>query len=325
MSSISHLPYGKILDYWHEKLSGKPYRFKFLLTKTIEVFTFKSHSGKDNRMHSYSEFPTPRKNTVPGQPKVSVVIPVYLKSEKDHMNILNLLQSIERQSLQPSRVIIVDDSSPIRFSFPTSISVHRLEQNSGPAKARNIGKKMALEKGADIIAFTDADCILLDDWISNIAQSFLNFKDFQILSGDTAAYDSNWLGTYHNINGTLNGRRLDSTERLLYGTTANLAITSEVAANVDFNENFPIAAGEDIEFCFKANKHGYAVKYIANMKVYHNFGYNEELFKNLKLFRQQFKKYGQGEKILLKEIPNYYAYFDRTHEIRVNTGQYDEV
>jgi len=184
---------------------------------------------------------------------------------------------------------------------------------------------MALEKGADIIAFTDADCILLDDWISNIAQSFLNFKDFQILSGDTAAYDSNWLGTYHNINGTLNGRRLDSTERLLYGTTANLAITSEVAANVDFNENFPIAAGEDIEFCFKANKHGYAVKYIANMKVYHNFGYNEELFKNLKLFRQQFKKYGQGEKILLKEIPNYYAYFDRTHEIRVNTGQYDEV
>jgi len=43
-----------------------------------------------------------------------------------------------------------------------------------------------------------------------------------------------------------------------------------------------------------------------------------QLTKNLKRFREQFKKYGQGEKYLLKEIPNYYDYFDRTEEIQTN-------
>ncbi|ETR68060.1 MAG: family 2 glycosyl transferase [Candidatus Magnetoglobus multicellularis str. Araruama] len=316
MSSLSNLPYGKILDYWYEKLSGKSYRYKFLLTKTVEVFTFKSHSGNGKNRHNYSEFPKPIQNTVPENPKISIVVPNFLKSEKDKQNIANLLQSIERQTLKPNEVIVIDDCSPINFTFPETVTVCRLEKNSGPAKARNIGKKLAIEKNSDIIAFTDTDCILSENWISTIAKSFLDFKNFQIFSGDTPAYERNWFGTYHNINGTLNGRQLKNSERLLYGTTANLAITREVAANIDFNERFLIAAGEDIEFCFKANKQEYAIKYIPTMIVYHNYGYNCQLTENLKRFREQFKKYGQGEKYLLKEIPNYYAYFDRSEEIQ---------
>lgn len=315
MSSLSNLPYGKILDYWYEKLKGKPYRYKFLLTKTVEVFTFKSHSGNGSNKHNYFDFPTPRKNAVPVNPKMSIVIATYVKSEKDKKDLYNLIQSIEKQTLQPSEVIIIDDCSPFNFTFPVNIIVERLHKNSGPAKARNIGKKIAIDKGSDIIAFTDTDCILSENWVSEIAQSFIDNNDFQILSGDTPAFDQSWFGTYHNINGTLNGRQLKDTDRLLYGTTANLAITREVAEQVDFNENFPLAAAEDIEFCFNANKQGFAIKYVPTMTVFHNFGYNGQLFKNLKRFKQQFKKYGQGEKILLMEIPNYYAYFDMTEEI----------
>ncbi|RMG80434.1 MAG: glycosyltransferase family 2 protein [Bacteroidetes bacterium] len=315
MSSLSNLPYSKILAYWYKKLSGKPYRYKFLLTKTVEVFTFKSHSGNSSKKQSYFDFPAPKKNSVPDNPKLSIVIPIFIKSYKDKKDLSNLLQSIEKQSMKPREVIVIDDCSPINVIFPETIKVCRLEQNSGPAKARNIGKNIAIENGSDIIAFTDTDCILSEHWISTIIQSFLDYKDFQIISGDTPAYDQSWFGTYHNINGTLNGRQLKNSERLLYGTTANLAITREVAENIDFNENFPIAAGEDIEFCFKANKQGFAIKYIPTMTVFHNFGYNGQLIKDLKLFRQQFKKYGNGEKILLKIIPNYYAYFDKTEEI----------
>jgi len=315
MSSLSNLPYGKILDYWYEKLKGKPYRYKFLLTKTVEVFTFKSHSGNSNNKHNYFDFPAPLKNTVPDSPKVSIVIATYVKSEKDKQDLSNLIQSIEKQTLRPNEVIVIDDCSPINFTFPDTLKVKRLEANSGPAKARNIGKKLAIENGSDIIAFADTDCIISENWVSTITQSFLENRNFQILSGDTPAFDQSWFGTYHNINGTLNGRQLKNSERLLYGTTANLAITREVAEQIDFNENFPIAAAEDIEFCFNANKQGFAIKYVPTMTVFHNFGYNGQLFKNLKRFRQQFKKYGQGEKILLKVIPNYYAYFDRTNEI----------
>lgn len=217
--------------------------------------------------------------------------------------------------MRPNEIIIIDDCSPIKFTFPDNLKVEKLQKKSGPAKARNIGKKIALTIGSDIIAFTDTDCILSENWVSTITQSFLANKDFQILSGDTPAFDQGWFGTYHNINGTLNGRQLKKSDRLLYGTTANLAVTREVAEQIDFNENFPIAAAEDIEFCFNANKQGFAIKYVPTMTVFHNYGYNGQLFKNLKRFKQQFIKYGQGEKILLTEIPNYYAYFDRTEEI----------
>jgi GT2 family glycosyltransferase len=154
-----------------------------------------------------------------------------------------------------------------------------------------------------------------ENWVSIITQSFLDFKDFQILSGDTSSYDHSWFGTYHNINGTLNGRRLKNTEKLLYGTTANLAITREVATKIDFNENFPNAAGEDIEFCFKANEQGFMIKYIQNMIVLHNYGFKGKLTEDIQRFIKQFRKYGKGEIILLKEIPSYYSYFDRTEEI----------
>jgi glycosyltransferase involved in cell wall biosynthesis len=315
MSSLSNLPYGKILDYWYEKLKSKPYRYKFLLTKTIEVFTFKNHSNKGGNKQNYLDFPAPIKNSVPENPKISIVIPTFIKSDKDRQDLTNLLKSIEKQTAKPNDLIIIDDCSPNNFTFPKNVRVCRLEQNSGPAKARNIGKRLAFESGSDIIAFADTDCILSENWVSTIIQSLVNNKDFQILSGDTLAFDQSWFGTYHNINGTLNGRQLKNSDRLLYGTTANLAITREVAEQIDFNENFPIAAGEDIEFCFNANKKGFAIRYVPTMTVFHNFGYGGQLIKNLKLFRQQFKKYGQGEKILLRAIPNYYAYFDRTNEI----------
>ena len=321
MSSLSNLPYGKIIDYWYEKLKGNRYRYKFLLTKIIEVLTFKSYSSKGSYSHNYFQFPKPIKNSISNNAKISIVIPTFIKSEKDKQDIANLLKSIENQILPPSEVIIIDDCSPILYKFPNNITVIRLEKNSGPAKARNLGKEIAVKNGSDIIAFTDTDCILSNNWTSIILQSFIVLKDFNLLSGNTISYDKKWFGIYHNLNGTLNGRKFKNSEKLLYGTTANLAITKEVSDLINFNENFPNAAGEDIEFCFKANRKGFAIKHIPEMIVYHNYGYTGKLLKDIKLFRQQFKKYGKGEKILLNEIPNYYAYFDRTVEIGMNKNE----
>lgn len=317
MSSLSNLPYGKILDYWYEKLAGKSYRFKFIITKIFEVYTFKSVNKKCYKNQNYLDFPEPVKNTISGNPKLSIVIPVFLRTEKENQNVINLLESIEKQSLLPYEIIMIDDSSPIILPLPPNVKVFRLDSNSGPAKARNIGKNIALENGSDIIAFTDIDCILSKDWVSTIINSFINYKDAQILSGNTPSYNENWFGTYHNINGTLNGRQLKNSEALLYGTTANLAITRRVAEKIDFNEKFPIAAGEDIEFCFRANNLGFSIKHVPTMVVHHNYGYTGQLPNDLKRFRNQFRKYGLGEKILIREIPNYYAYFDRTVEIPV--------
>ncbi|MCI4668944.1 MAG: glycosyltransferase [Bacteroidia bacterium] len=323
MSSLSNLPYGKILDYWYEKLKGNPYRFRFLLTKALEIFIFKSHGGNNSNKHNYFDFPDPTKNVVPSSPKISIVIPTFLKSNKDKKDIANLLNSIEKQTVKPHAVIVIDDCSPIKFAFPKYVALERLNCNKGPATARNKGKQVALKNGSEIIAFTDTDCILSETWVETISKSLIVNRNFQILSGDTPAYDKGWFGIYHNINGTLNGRQIKQTNKLLYGTTANMAITKEVAEQIDFNEAFPNAAGEDIEFCFRANQKGYAIKYLPTMTVFHNFGYDRQVFKDLKRFRNQFKKYGHGEKLLLNEIPNYYAYFDKSEEIRAKITGYE--
>jgi len=318
MSSLSNIPYGDILNYWHEKLSQKSYKTKFLLTKFIEIIVFKRYCSKqNNKTYKYNCFPQPIKNNIPENPKINIVIPTYIKNKKNINDIENLLHSISKQTIQPDGIIIIDDCSPIIYSFAQHLQIYRQTINSGPAKARNLGKKIAIENKSDIIAFTDTDCILSENWIETIIKKFRKSESFQILSGNTISYDKNWFGIYHDINGTLNGRKFKDSERLLYGTTANMAITQNVASIIDFNEIFSLAAGEDIEFCFRANQNGFAIKYIPTMNVFHNYGYSNNLWQNLKLFTQQFKKYGQGEITLLNEIPEYYAYFDRTEEIPV--------
>ena len=78
MSSLSNVPYGKILDYWYEKLSHNPHRKKFLLTKFVEIIAFKRHSSKqNNKIYQYVDFPQPIANDISENPTVSVVVPAF--------------------------------------------------------------------------------------------------------------------------------------------------------------------------------------------------------------------------------------------------------
>ncbi len=318
MSSISNLPYGKILDYWYEKLKGHKHKNKFLLTKFIEAFTFKSISISTNLENEFVPFPIGRKHNLPIKPKIALVIPVHAKSDKDIQDLKNLFTSIDNLEYKPDFVIVIDDESPLTYNIPKHFLTLNNEVNSGPAKARNRGIKIALFNEADIIAFADSDCILDRNWTKQIIFHFQQNQTCGIVSGNTISKDNHWFGTYHNINGTLNGRKFKNSNRLLYGTTANLAITAEVGKKVKFNETFPNAAGEDIEFCFKANKEGFEINYNREMVVFHNYGYTTKIYESLKIFRNQFRKYGNGEKILLELIPEYYAYFNETEEISAN-------
>ncbi len=316
MSSLSNLPYGKILDYWYENLKGHKDRNKFLLTKFIEAFTFKSSLKNSNVDYKYVPFPKGKKHNLPIKPKIALVIPVYVESNNDIQDAKNLFESIENLEYKPDIVIVIDDESPLTYDIPKQFLKLNNEVNSGPAKARNRGIETALNNEADIIAFADSDCILDKDWTKQIIFHFQQYHSSGIVSGNTISKDNHWFGTYHNINGTLNGRKFRNSDRLLYGTTANLAITAEVGKRVKFNEAFPNAAGEDIEFCFRANKEGFDINYNREMVVFHNYGYTSKINESLRIFRNQFRKYGKGEKILLKEIPEYYAYFNETEEIQ---------
>jgi GT2 family glycosyltransferase len=214
-------------------------------------------------------------------------------------------------------LIFVDDCSPVAYSLPDGTIRQKMDKNSGPAAARNKGIQTALDLNSDIIAFTDVDCILAKDWVQAIVDAYQRNPNFHILSGNTLSFDSGWLGKYHEINGTLNGRKFIGLDRLLYGVTANLAITATVAKKVRFNEAFRKPACEDVEFCFRANEESFGIRQVPEMIVKHNYGYNSHAFRNLKGFMKLFKKYGKAEKLLLENIPDLYNFFDNTEEISI--------
>lgn len=321
MSSLSNLPYGKILDYWYERLKGKEKRWKFILTKVIEIYAFTKHKDKkDNKKKK--ELTNLNndviQNKINTKPNVSVIIPTYIRNDFEKQSLIRLVKILTEQEYKINEIILVDDCSPVDYEKFKNVTILKNKENGGPAIARNKGIQKAIENNADIIAFTDVDCVPDTNWILSIVKKYQNDKSVSIVSGNTKSYSADWFSQYHEINGTLNGRVFKSSDNLLYGTTANLAITREVAEIIRFNEKFPLAAGEDIEFCFTAIKKGFKVKHCKDAIIYHDFGYNGNPIKNMKRFMNQFSRYAKGEKTLLELSPDYYEYFNETIEIQAN-------
>ena len=94
-------------------------------------------------------------------------------------------------------------------------------------------------------------------------------------------------GMYHDLCGTLNGRRL-ADGSLLYGCTCNLSVDVAVA-DIAFDASFPAAAFEDVELCVRARKRGISLAYAEGAVVSHD--YTGGL---CGLFRQ-FRRYGMYE------------------------------
>jgi glycosyltransferase involved in cell wall biosynthesis len=91
---------------------------------------------------------------------VSVVIPTY----RDGNALRRALKSVERQTLRPSQIVVVDDASMdgnaggiCDASGLTNIRLVTLQQNVGPGEARNKG---IAASDQPFIAFLDAD----DEW-----------------------------------------------------------------------------------------------------------------------------------------------------------------
>jgi cellulose synthase/poly-beta-1,6-N-acetylglucosamine synthase-like glycosyltransferase len=114
---------------------------------------------------------TPQKQGASGTPTISVVIAA--RNEAEH--IAQCLHALTLQTHAPLELIIIDDASEDETSHIVQaqpISNLRLLRNETP-----IGKKPSLAKGiacakGEIIACTDADCLVPPTWLEEIATSF---------------------------------------------------------------------------------------------------------------------------------------------------------
>lgn len=217
-----------------------------------------------------------------------LIVPAYLRSAWDASCLQRLLSSALLQA-SLSGVIVVDDASPV--SVPSANGVERivLERNGGAAVARNAGLRRALALGADNILMADHDCVLQPGWAAQFEAHLARSGD-GAAGGLVLAWGKTLLDSFHDLNGTLNGRWvLPDRAELLYAPTCNFAIRREVAQAFRFDERFPGAAGEDVDFCLRIRRK-YRIGFCRGAVVRHDFGYSSTLT-GLPRFIRTFQKY----------------------------------
>lgn len=122
------------------------------------------------------------------KPKITVIVPAY----NEEKYIKRCLDALLNQNINKNlyEVIVVDNASSDKTAeivrkYPVKL-IH--EKRKGVAHARSAGTKVAQ---GEIIAFTDADCIVPKNWISNFLSKFEKDPKLDALGGVFAFYDGN--------------------------------------------------------------------------------------------------------------------------------------
>jgi GT2 family glycosyltransferase len=220
----------------------------------------------------------------------ALIIPVYVKSQWDIDCLKRLLDSVHEQNEPFEKVYLVDDKSPMKYNLQHEfVEYITMEENGGPAKARNRGISKALELGIKILLFTDHDVVLDKDWNLKMCK-FLIESEFGAVGGMTYSLGKTIYDYYHEINGTLAGKwLLPDRKELWYMPSLNFGMKNFVAEQFPFDERFPNAAGEDVDLCLRLRSK-YKIGFCAEAKVFHDYGYKNKLG-DFKRFTDLFKKY----------------------------------
>jgi GT2 family glycosyltransferase len=190
-------------------------------------------------------------------------------------------------------IVVVNDGGARSFSAITpqlreSLPLRLLDKpQGGPAAARNYG---AAHAANDFLAFTDDDCRVPADWLTEFAAG-LEQTGYDALGGrwrnpqphNTAMQAAAYLIEF------MYGFMRDTAgyPLLLVSNNAVYRRTAFVDAG-GFDESFPLAAGEDLELGFRFASRDYRQGYWPNARVWHD--HNLTGWGHV---RQQFR-YGRG-------------------------------
>ncbi len=116
-----------------------------------------------------------------GYTEMGISLIATVKNEQD--SIPEFLHSIARQTMKPDEIVIVDglstDNTVALIKDFTSLKIRLIEEKCNIARGRNIAISHSTN---DIIAVTDAGCILATDWLENLFRQFDD--DIDVVAGN---------------------------------------------------------------------------------------------------------------------------------------------
>jgi glycosyltransferase involved in cell wall biosynthesis len=198
-------------------------------------------------------------------PSVSVVVPV--RNGRGQLPLL--LEALERQTLPRGEfeVIVADDRSD--DGTPGLVREHGLarvidcERRGGSYAARN---RALAEVRADVIAFTDADCVPAPDWLERGLATMAE-PGTDLVAGHIEIP----LGGRPSAAALIDcARHLDQARAVRegFGATANLWARREVVENVG-GFNAQLISGGDTEFGHRARRAGASLRYAPEVRIVH--------------------------------------------------------
>ncbi len=223
--------------------------------------------------------------------KFSIIIPTYNRPER----LTKCLASITYLDYPGDHfeVIVVDDGSPtsiepITAKFESHLSLRLIQQrNGGPASARNAGAAAAQ---GDYLVFTDDDCQTDSDWLKTLEKALREVPNALVGGHTVNALPDNLYSTASQllIDYLYNYYNQVKGEATFFASN-NFAVPRNRYQQIGgFDPNFPLAAGEDREFCDRWRNHGFPMYYAPAMQVHHAHTLTLSSF-----WRQHFN-YGRG-------------------------------
>ncbi|MCP9491291.1 MAG: glycosyltransferase [Solirubrobacteraceae bacterium MAG38_C4-C5] len=220
-------------------------------------------------------------------PALSVIVPTRDRPDR----LARCLAALERQTAASFEVVVVDDASrdsrAVAAAVATAPRARLLcGEGRGPAAARNAGARVAL---APVLCFTDDDCRPAPGWLEALAGRIAAgahaaagpTRNARLAGAPAAAAQAI---TNHLMESTLH----PATGRLRFAPTCNLACRAEILGALPFDERYPLAAGEDRDWCARLLAAGYALTYAPAAIVDHHQELSPRAF-----WRQQVR-YGRG-------------------------------
>jgi glycosyltransferase involved in cell wall biosynthesis len=219
-----------------------------------------------------------------GRPTATVVVPTRDRPDR----LARCLLSLDAQLEPPMEVVVVDDASGDEGAVHGAVGDrHRVRvvrsTGAGPAAARNLGA--ALARG-DVVCFTDDDCRPGPGWVAALLDRFV--------AGAVAVAGPTRNGrpddAYASASQLITNHLADTSRRRgpVFGPTSNLAVRADVAADLRFDESFPLAAGEDREWCERLAAAGHRLEWAPDAWVEHH----QQL--SARGFWDQQVRYGRG-------------------------------
>lgn len=202
-------------------------------------------------------------------PRISVVIPNF----NGERTIRSCLEAVFASIYKDFEVVVVDDFSAdgsVRIIERFPCSLVRFDRHSGAARARNVG---ALHSKGDVLFFTDADCLLMNDTLSRVNTLYETDGCADITGGTYTLrpHDKGFLSVYQSV--YINYAETKNPDGPDYVASHAMAIRADLFRETGgFREDFmPII--EDVEFSHRVRHMGHTLRISPQILVRHVFNF----------------------------------------------------